>query len=146
MASNGCALKTMPRIQNWSRRSRTSRSRLRTWRKRFKARMSSFNRTAQALGLWLPLLKTMAPRLSFFRLIEALQERTCDSRATARTRSSTWPRRHSGLLAFPALRAPEQVSFRVRVRHLTLVQIALEELHYDNGVRVERPALPFGKG
>jgi hypothetical protein len=33
------------------------------------------NRTAQALGSWLPLLKTMAPRLSFFRLIEALQEK-----------------------------------------------------------------------
>jgi len=32
------------------------------------------------------------------------------------------------------------------VRHLTFVQIALKELHHDNGVRVEQPALPFGKG
>jgi len=34
------------------------------------------------------------------------------------------------------------LNFFVRVRHLTFVQIALKELHYDNGVRVEQPALP----
>ena len=32
------------------------------------------------------------------------------------------------------------------VRHLTCVQIALEELRYDNGVRVEQPALSGGTG
>ena len=37
---------------------------------------------------------------------------------------------------------PPPLSFVVRVRHLTCVQIALEELHHDNGVRVEQPGLP----
>ena len=43
-------------------------------------------------------------------------------------------------------RAAPPLSLVVRVRHLTFVQIALKELHHDNGVRVEQPALPFGKG
>src|SRR5438552_2166996 len=38
------------------------------------------------------------------------------------------------------------LSYAVRVRHLTFVQMALKELHHDNGVRVEQPALPGGTG
>jgi hypothetical protein len=38
------------------------------------------------------------------------------------------------------------VNWVVRVRHLTFVQIALKELHHDNGVRVEQPALLRGTG
>ena len=41
---------------------------------------------------------------------------------------------------------PPPLSLVVRVRHLTFVQIALEELHHDNGVRVEQPALSCGTG
>jgi len=42
--------------------------------------------------------------------------------------------------------APPLLSCVIRVRHLTFVQIALKELHYDNGVRVEQPALSCGTG
>ena len=51
-----------------------------------------------------------------------------------------------GFSEYNVARRPRQLSGVVRVRHLTFVQIALEELHHDNGVRVEQPALSFGKG
>jgi hypothetical protein len=44
------------------------------------------------------------------------------------------------------LEAAPLLNFVVRVGHLAFVQIALKELHYDNGVRVERPAFSRGTG
>ncbi len=50
------------------------------------------------------------------------------------------------LRGIPSFEGRPLLNFGVRVRHLTLVQIALEELRHDNDVRVERPALSFSKG
>jgi hypothetical protein len=52
----------------------------------------------------------------------------------------------TAIRAFTFLPPRRLLSCGVRVRYLTFVRTAREELHHDNGVRVEQPALPGGTG
>jgi len=67
-------------------------------------------------------------------------------RGRGRTRRCIRPRPLHLLGRHEVRRGPRRLNCVVRVRHLTFVQMALKELHHDNGVRVEQPALPGGTG